>query len=59
MRVRGAHEGPFAFLLGKHGSRRRYLGDVRRLVSPEAEAYGETAARARLGIAPDSVRRRR
>ncbi len=44
-RVRGAHEGPFAFLLGKHGSRRRYLGDVRRVLSPEAEAYGETAAR--------------
>jgi hypothetical protein len=49
-RVRDSHKGPFRFLVGKQGGRRRYLAGIRKRIDPEASAREELRRRSEYAI---------
>jgi len=54
-RIRGSHEGPIRFLIGKQGGRRYYLRGIQRLIDPAATVREELRKRSEYGIPGASI----
>lgn len=54
-RVRGSHEGPFRFLIGKQGGRRYYLRGIQGRIDPAATVRQELRKRSEYGLPGASI----